>query len=76
MLTPDVIARCRSILHDARIDWNQLGFDDATIDEMIEFLLRTIQSMVVAPSDPPRSSTELREYLHRWIGPALATRSG
>ena len=29
MLTPDVIARCRAILHHAQIDWNQLGFDDA-----------------------------------------------
>jgi AcrR family transcriptional regulator len=72
MLTPDVIARCRAILHHARIDWNQLG--DHSIDELIEFLLRIIQSMVIAPSDPPRSGAELRAYLHRWIGPALAPR--
>jgi AcrR family transcriptional regulator len=75
MLTADVIARCRAILHHARIDWNQLGFDDRTIDELVEFLLRIIQSMVIAPPDPPRSSTELRAYLHRWIGPALAARA-
>ena len=74
MLTPDVIKRCRAILHHAQIDWNQLGFDDRTIDELIEFLLRVIQSMVIAPPDPPRSSAELRAYLHRWIGPALAVR--
>jgi AcrR family transcriptional regulator len=74
MLTPDVIKRCRAILHHAQIDWNQLGFDDRTIDELIEFLLRVIQSMVIAPPDPPRSSVELRAYLHRWIGPALAVR--
>jgi AcrR family transcriptional regulator len=72
MLTADVIARCRAILHHARIDWDQLGFDDRTIDELVEFLLRIIQSMVVAPPDPPRSGAELRAYLHRWIGPALA----
>jgi AcrR family transcriptional regulator len=72
MLTPDVIKRCRTILHHAHIDWNQLGFDDRTIDELIEFLLRVIQSMVIAPPDPPRSSAELRAYLHRWIGPALS----
>jgi AcrR family transcriptional regulator len=76
MLTPDVITRCRAILHHAQIDWNQLGFDDDTIDELIEFLLRVIQSMVIAPPDPPRSSAELRAYLHRWIGPALAPRVG
>jgi len=71
MLTPDEIARCRVILQHARIDWNQLGFDDHTIDELVEFLLRIIQSMVIAPPDPPRSSTELRAFLRRWIGPAL-----
>jgi AcrR family transcriptional regulator len=72
MLTPDVIARCRTILHHAHIDWNQLGFDDATIDELIEFLLRVIQSMVIAPPEPPRSGAELRAYLRRWVGPALS----
>ena len=72
MLTADVIARCRAILHHARIDWNQLGFDDQTIDQLVEFLLRIIQSMVIAPPDPPRAGAELRAYLHRWIGPALS----
>jgi AcrR family transcriptional regulator len=72
MLTPDVIARCRVMLHHARIDWDGLGFDENTIDELVEFLLRIIQSMVIAPPEPPRSSAELRAYLHRWIGPALA----
>ena len=55
MLTPDVIARCRTILQHAQIDWRQLGFDDDTIDELVEFLLRIIQSMVIAPPEPPRS---------------------
>jgi AcrR family transcriptional regulator len=72
MLSPDEIARCRAILHHAQIDWAKLGFDDHTIDELVEFLLRIIQSMVIAPPDPPRSGSELRAYLHRWIGPALA----
>lgn len=75
MLTPEVIARCRAILHHARIEWDQLGFDDHTIDELVEFLLRTIQSMVIAPPEPPRSHSELRAYLHRWIGPALVART-
>jgi len=75
MLTPDVIRRCRVILHHAQIDWNQLGFDDHTIDELVEFLLRMVQSMVIAPPDPPRSAAQLRGYLHRWIGPALAAAS-
>jgi AcrR family transcriptional regulator len=76
MLTPDVIARCRVILHHAQIDWDGLGFDDRTIDELVEFLLRIIQSMVIAPPEPPRSRAELRAYLHRWIGPALSAGAG
>ena len=75
MLTADVIARCRAILHHAQIDWDQLGFDDPMIDELLELLLRMIQSMVIAPPDPPRDGAELRAYLHRWIGPALAPRA-
>jgi AcrR family transcriptional regulator len=75
MLTPDVIARCRAVLHHAKIDWDQLGFDDPTIDELVELLLRIIQSMVIAPPEPQRDAAELRAYLHRWIGPALAPRT-
>jgi hypothetical protein len=75
MLTREVIARCRTVLHHAQIDWHQLGFDDRMIDELLEFLLRMIQSMVIAPPDPPRDGPALRAYLHRWIGPALAPRA-
>ena len=32
-----------------------------------------IQSMVIAPPEPPRSSAELRAYLRRWVGPAVNT---
>lgn len=72
LLEPVVIARCRIILQHSRIDWDSLGYTEADIDELIEFLLRIIQSMVVAPPDPPRAGAELRRYLHRWIGPALS----
>lgn len=72
MLAPNEIARSRAILQHTEIKWADLGYDDATIDGLVEFLLRIIQSMVVAPPDPPRTSAELRAYLHRWIGPALS----
>ncbi|WP_405181826.1 TetR/AcrR family transcriptional regulator [Nocardia sp. NBC_01377] len=71
MLKPVWIARGRTVLHSTHIKWADLGYDDRTVDELLEFLLRMIQSMVVAPIDPPRSSAELRAYLHRWVGPAL-----
>jgi AcrR family transcriptional regulator len=71
MLAPNAIARCRAILQHTHIKWADLGYDDTTIDQLVEFLLRMIQSMVIAPPDPPRLSSELRVYLRRWIGPAL-----
>jgi len=73
MLQPVVIARCRVILQHNRIDWKALGYDEGAIDELVEFLLRIIQSMVTAPPDPPRTGAQLRAYLRRWIGPALSS---
>lgn len=71
MLATTEIARCREFLQQAHIDWEALGYDDRTVDELVEFLLRIIQSMVVAPPESPRTGSELRDYLRRWIGPAL-----
>jgi AcrR family transcriptional regulator len=71
MLAPVVIARCRIILQHTKIDWQTLGYAKHDIDELVEFLLRMIQSMVIAPPDPPRTAAQLRAYLRRWIGPAL-----
>ncbi len=71
MLTPTAITRCRKILLGTRVDWAALGYDDRALDELVEFLLRIIQSMIVAPLETPRSGSELRRYLRRWVGPAL-----
>ncbi len=72
MLAPEVIVRCRTILRHSRIDWDALGCaSDADLDELVEFLLRVIQSMVVAPGEPARDGAALRKFLHRWVGPAL-----
>ncbi|MDG4664913.1 TetR/AcrR family transcriptional regulator [Mycobacterium sp. 236(2023)] len=73
MLAPPVIARCRVILRHSRVDWEGLGYGDDDIDELTEFLLRIIQSMVVAPPEPPRDGDALRAFLHRWVSPALST---
>jgi AcrR family transcriptional regulator len=71
MLTPEEVARCRQILQHTHIDWAAIGYDDDALAELVEFLLRIIQSMVIAPRDPPRSATELRAFLQRWITPAI-----
>ncbi|MGU3498497.1 TetR/AcrR family transcriptional regulator [Mycobacterium sp. C31M] len=71
MLAPEIIDHCRVTLQHTHIDWAALGYDDRSLDELVEFLLRNIQSMVIAPADPPRSPAQLRAYLRRWVGPAL-----
>ena len=54
-----MIARCRVILQHTHIDWAALGYDEDAIDELVEFLLRMIQSMVIAPPDPPRTGARV-----------------
>lgn len=76
MLMPDEIARCRAILAHTHIDWAAMGYRDDTLDELVEFLLRIIQSMVVAPREPARSPAELRAFLRRWITPAISSAGG
>lgn len=71
MLATDEIARCRAILQHTHIDWAAMGYTDDALDELVEFLLRIIQSMVVAPREPTRSAAELRHFLRRWIAPAI-----
>ncbi|MFA5707831.1 TetR/AcrR family transcriptional regulator [Mycolicibacterium sp.] len=72
MVSPEAIARSRSMLEHTQIDWSSLGFTDTAFDDLVEYLLRLIQSMVIAPSNPPRSAEELRAYLSRWITPVLS----
>jgi AcrR family transcriptional regulator len=53
------------------VDWAAVGFTDRELDELAEHLLRVIQSFVVDPGRPPRTSAELRAYLRRWVGSAV-----
>ena len=69
MVSPEAIARSRVMLEHSRIDWDALGFTGKAFDDLVEYLLRLIQSMVIAPSNPPRSGAQLRAYLARWIAP-------
>lgn len=71
MVTPHSIARARSILLTRQVDWASLGYNDAILDEMTEHLIRITQSMIVTPPHPPRHGRDLREYLRRWVAPAL-----
>ncbi|WP_067664781.1 TetR/AcrR family transcriptional regulator [Nocardia miyunensis] len=53
------------------VDWEQHGFDDRALAELVEYVLRTMQSFFLAPGNPPRGDQELRRYLRRWMGTAI-----
>lgn len=66
----------RSILERFPVDWARAGFDDRLLADLVEHMLRTIQSFVVDPGRPPRAGQDLRRYLARWIAPSVAWRGG
>lgn len=53
------------------VDWEQHGYDEASLHELVEFTLRIMLSFVVAPNEPDRSPDELRRFLRRWLGEAV-----
>ena len=61
----------RSLLSSFPVDWSDVGLDGDALRELVEHLLRTLQSLVLDPGDPERSAEELRAYLQRWVAPAL-----
>jgi AcrR family transcriptional regulator len=57
----------RSILDRLDVDWS--GFDEQAIEDVIEMILRTLQSFILAPLPAP--GHELRRLLRRWIAPPV-----
>ena len=75
-VTSDVaISFGRSILERLNVDWAGAGFSDQSLDELVEFMLRTLQSFILDPGGPDRHGGELRAFLHRWVAPAVSTTS-
>jgi AcrR family transcriptional regulator len=77
----------REILGRLPVDWEAAGYatdggsagnngNNGTLDELVELMLRTLLSFVVDPGDPPRTPTQLRSYLRRWVGPAVRPPAG
>ncbi|GFG69551.1 TetR/AcrR family transcriptional regulator [Mycolicibacter senuensis] len=58
------------------VDWPGHGYDETSLRELVEFTLRVMLSFVVAPNDPGRSPDELRRFLRRWLGEAVAAQRG
>ncbi len=65
----------RSILNRFNVDWHGHGIDDKTLTELVEFMLRILQSLIIDPGRPPREGNDLRAYLYNWIAPAVQARS-
>ncbi|WP_374021352.1 TetR/AcrR family transcriptional regulator [Mycobacterium sp. HNNTM2301] len=72
IISDTALAFGRSMLHRYDIDWESYGFDEAGLDELNEFGLRLLHSFLADPGRPARSGADLRRYLTRWLGPALA----
>jgi AcrR family transcriptional regulator len=73
MVMGESIARSRVLLEHTGIDWAALGYRGKHFDDLVEYLLRLIQSMVLVPSQPPRTARQLRSTLRHWIGPVVMT---
>ncbi|OBF95345.1 TetR family transcriptional regulator [Mycobacterium sp. 852014-52450_SCH5900713] len=72
IISDTALAFGRSMLHRYDIDWERYGFDESGLDELNEFSLRVLHSFLADPGRAPRSGADLRRYLTRWLGPAIA----
>lgn len=52
------------------------ALDDDAVDELVEWNLRVLQSLLLDAGDPPRGGETLRRYLDRWLVPTLRLRLG
>ncbi|MXP19917.1 TetR family transcriptional regulator [Gordonia sp. HNM0687] len=59
----------RSIIDRMDVDWTACGYTDDDLGTLIEILLRTLQSMVLDPSD--RDGDDMRRFLDAWAGAAV-----
>lgn len=62
----------KSILRRFDIDWTAAGFEGSLLDQLVEFMLRILQSFIIDPGGPARRSAGLRTYLRDWVGPAVS----
>jgi len=73
LTAPSSIALGGKLLAGFGIDWSEVGLAEDEQLELVEHLLRTLQTFVLDPGDPARTGEELRAYLRRWVAPALRT---
>ncbi|OBG86343.1 TetR family transcriptional regulator [Mycobacterium sp. E802] len=71
-ITSDTCVRFgHALLAGLDVDWTGMGFSDDDLDDLVEYMLRILQSFMIDPGRPPRSGQTLRTYLRRWVAPVL-----
>lgn len=70
-VSAETFEACRQAFTRADVDWTAAGYDGAEFTELLEFLLRILLSFVEDPM-PSRSGAQLRNYLRRWVMPAVS----
>ncbi|WP_182358506.1 TetR/AcrR family transcriptional regulator [Tomitella gaofuii] len=72
---PEAIAFGMTMIRRFDVDWEAHGYDEAALRELVEFVLRTMQSFFLSPADPAWGRAVLRRYLDRWMGTAIAAQA-
>ena len=71
-ITADACVRFgHALLAGLDVDWAELGLSDTDLDDLVEYMLRILQSFMIDPGRPPRTGRALRDYLNRWVAPVL-----
>jgi AcrR family transcriptional regulator len=65
--SPTAMAFGRAILTRFAIDWTARGYTETDLDELVELMLRLLQSFLIDPGHPPRTPEALRAYFQRWF---------
>lgn len=71
LTAPASIALGGELLGRLGIDWSDGAPGEGGRSELVEHLLRTLQTFLLDPGTPERSAEELRGYLQRWLAPTL-----
>jgi AcrR family transcriptional regulator len=71
LTSPTATTFCLSVFHRFDVDWELHGFNNTVLGELVEMTLRTVQSLLTDPGQPPREGRELRRFITRWLGPAI-----
>lgn len=74
--TADTIAYGARMLRRFPVDWTGAGIAEADLPGLAEIIMRLLTSLLQHPAEPPHDEARLREFLNRWLAPALRRPAG